>query len=664
MNLKISKTAKIVAGVVGFAMVMGFVATPVKAQTTDIAALQAMIAQLTAQIAALQGGSSSMMTGSAPMAPLTMGSSGAEVTKLQNFLISKGFGIAAGATGYFGGQTQSAVMAFQSANGITPASGYYGSLTASKVASMMTSTTGTPSTPSTPAGSADLEGTDGSISDVSTLSQYSNEEVGDGESEVKVVGFEVEASKDGDIALKSMKLHFTGSSNTGSKKLDDYVETVKVWMGSQEIGSADASDFNKDSSGVYTKTVTLKSGVVVKADETEKFYITVDAVSNLDSNDVGGDAWTLDVDNIRFTDGSGVTTTDVDTGDINAMNVSMNFVTFSASADTELKFTTDSSNNPEAGVVMIDDTEDTDGVELLAGKIEVEGTSDVWIDSIPFVFTTTADSLSAVAGSVTLTIDGEEFTESVNTSNCLPAAGGASCAATQNASIAFDNLDFTIGAGDTVSFTVSADINDVNDSGATATDLDEGDTLTASMNATTRGGIDAENEEGDQLVSSERSGTVTGNAQEFRTSGIQVSLSGTPTTATTGADNNNLGTFTIKFNVKAVGDTVYVASAASNGVTYSVDLNGTATSANSITASLTNADTDLTSTYGLWEIEEGDSEEITLTVSVPLGTGSTDGAYRAALTGVKWGTASDDVTPNNTYTSNLDTFKTPYQGLI
>lgn len=61
------------------------------------------------------------------------------------------------------------------------------------------------------------------------------------------------------------------------------------------------------------------------------------------------------------------------------------------------------------------------------------------------------------------------------------------------------------------------------------------------------------------------------------------------------------------------------------------------------------------------EIEEGQSETMTLSVSVPMGGQSGNaGLYRTALTGVKWGTASDDVTPNNTYTSNLDTFKTDY----
>ncbi|MEK7601818.1 MAG: right-handed parallel beta-helix repeat-containing protein [Patescibacteria group bacterium] len=60
---------------------------------------------------------------------LTMGSTGNDVIELQKFLLSAGFSIPAGATGYFGGQTRAAVIAFQKARGITPAVGYVGPIT-------------------------------------------------------------------------------------------------------------------------------------------------------------------------------------------------------------------------------------------------------------------------------------------------------------------------------------------------------------------------------------------------------------------------------------------------------------------------------------------------------------------------------------------------------
>ena len=66
---------------------------------------------------------------------LTIGSQGAAVVSLQQFLINADSGpradalAAAGATGYFGPITQAALAEYQEEEGIEPASGYYGALT-------------------------------------------------------------------------------------------------------------------------------------------------------------------------------------------------------------------------------------------------------------------------------------------------------------------------------------------------------------------------------------------------------------------------------------------------------------------------------------------------------------------------------------------------------
>jgi hypothetical protein len=599
-------------------------------------------------------------------ANLTVGSTGTDVASLQSWLISKGYAIPAISSGvaqpgYFGSQTVTAVKAYQAANGI-PSTGFFGPLTRAAVNKVggaavpvamgcpvgytCTANPGTtPATTGTPSTTA-LAGTDGSISDVNELSQYASEEVGDGQKDVKVLGFEVEASNDGDILLRSVKLSFdpAGNGSGDSDHLDDYIKSVSVWMGDKKIGSADANDFTEDSNDIFTKTITLSSGVIVRADDMEKFYVSVDAANNLDSGDIDSDSWTVDLENIRFEDGSGVVTTE--TGyEIDGMDVPIAFVTFSTSANTEVKFTTEQSS-PDAGIIVIDDTDNTDDLVVLVGKLEVEGTSDVVVDELPFTLTTVGGAnVAAVTGSVTLKIDGKTFTESVTTT-------GATTGTTT-----FDNLDLTLTAGKTYTFTVLADINDI-DSG----NLDEGDTLTVSLTASNRTMSDIENEEGDQLdTSSERSGTVVGEALEFRTNGIKLALDSTATGATTGTSaNDDVGLFTIKYKVTAIGDTVYISSLSTTaGVTYSVDKSGTATSSNSISAALVNnTDTTLTS-VGNYEIEEGQTETFTLSVSVPLGTGGTSGQYRTALTGVKWDT-SDDTSMANTYSSELDSFKTAY----
>jgi hypothetical protein len=59
---------------------------------------------------------------------LTVSSRGADVIALQRFLINSGYSIPAGATGYFGSQTKTAVIAYQKANNL-PTTGVVGSLT-------------------------------------------------------------------------------------------------------------------------------------------------------------------------------------------------------------------------------------------------------------------------------------------------------------------------------------------------------------------------------------------------------------------------------------------------------------------------------------------------------------------------------------------------------
>jgi hypothetical protein len=74
---------------------------------------------------------------------LTIGASGADVTALQNWLIKGGYAIPAGATGYFGAQTQGALARYQAANMISPAVGYFGPITRAKVNAQITVTTDT-----------------------------------------------------------------------------------------------------------------------------------------------------------------------------------------------------------------------------------------------------------------------------------------------------------------------------------------------------------------------------------------------------------------------------------------------------------------------------------------------------------------------------------------
>jgi len=621
MSITLKKTF---AGVALLAF-LAFGAPTAKAQS--VSELQAMIAALQAQIAALAGGSSSSSCTYVHTVTLKQGSTGSQVAAMQAV-------IGATADGKFGPMTKAKVQAFQASKGLV-ADGVVGPMTGAAIAASCSMDDDSSNDDSS---SADLEGSFGTIDTVTTLSQYSNEEIGEGADEVKVLGFEVEASNDGDIMINSVKLNFdpAGNGSGDSDNLDDYIDGVTIWMGSKEVGSADAEDFTENSNDTFTRTISLKNAIV-RADDSEKFYVSVDASGNLDSGDIDSDSWTLDVDNLRFEDGSGVVTTYTDSP-VNAMNVPMDFVDFGTAADTELKISTHT-DSPDAQIVVVDDSDTTDGVTLLKGKLKLEGTSDVVIDQFPVTLTTSgATNLAAVTNSVTLIIDGEEYTESVT-----------STYGSLTASITFDNLDFNLDAGDTVTFEVKADINDI-ESGS----FDEGDTLKADVTSTNRSQMDVENEEGDALTSSDRSGTAIGEYQEFRTQGIMVEL--VSTNEVVGGTDSTIGTFTIKFKVTAVGDDAYLGTTVSQGLTYTVDASGTTTTGGVSAVLVNNTDTDVTS-QGNYLVEEGESETLTLTVSKADGPA---GLFRANLTGVKWDSSDADTTMSNTYSSNMQDFHTDY----
>jgi hypothetical protein len=147
MKLTKSRTAKLVAGFVGFAMAFSFVVSNT-ASALSTADIQAQIAALQAQLNAVSGSTTS--TGYTFNTNLTMGSKGTDVMNLQKVLnmsadtkvSSQGAGSPGMETSTFGGLTRAAVVKFQQKYGITPAAGYVGAITRAKLNSMNTGTTG------------------------------------------------------------------------------------------------------------------------------------------------------------------------------------------------------------------------------------------------------------------------------------------------------------------------------------------------------------------------------------------------------------------------------------------------------------------------------------------------------------------------------------------
>lgn len=643
----VAKIAAVVAGLGLVAMSFASFAPAAKAMTADEIAAQ--IAALQAQLASLGGSSSASASFTMD---LTLGSSGAEVTALQNWLISKGYSIPAGATGYFGAQTQAALAAYQAANGISPAAGYFGPITRAKVNAAGGSTGG--STGST-GGSTGLSGGAGSIEDATWISGLNNEEVGEDEEDVEVAGLEIEADEGSDLELTAVRIDF-GQGSGATEDFDEYAAEVSVWFNGEEVARVDADSFTDDNS--YSKTVSLDKGAVIDAGEMGDLIVAVSGLSNIDTAEQG-DVWNVEIESVRFKDADGATITEDAQGDINGVTRNFSFESFSTAADVELKIAEDDEAVNDSRTIEVDATDDTDGVAVMSFTLEAEGDSDIEIKNWGVSVTVTgALNTDDVLSSLDLFIDDEE----VATADTVSGAGLTEF-------YNFDDVDYTLSAGDTVSAEVRANFLSIADA------LDEGDTISFALGEeqTDTTTIDVEDEAGDNLADSEITGSVTSGAFELRSVGIMVTfVSATEeVTANDNAADNDVGTFVIKYNVEAFGDTVYVddsaaptivatipdATIATDGVRYVLEEDGTATVADVTDQVTYTTGGGASAGTNAVVLQEGEDADFTLTVVRTNNSDSTDdGLFRVLLKAIGW--ATTDTTTFNVYDFDLEDYKT------
>lgn len=593
---------KTIAGFVGFAIALSLVAvSPAQAAMTS-AELASQIAALQAQLAALSGGSMTTTTTTSSYTftrDLTIGSTGADVTALQNWLVGRGYTIPAGATGYFGNQTKAALASYQSAKGIVPPVGYFGPITRGSVSSLADSTGGTITTTTggtviCPAGytctsdtttSTTLSGGAGDVT-VTERSSGVKDEVQEGEEDVKVLGFEVEA-EDSDIRVTSVKVEFE-HSGSGSSRLDRYVDEVSIMFGDKVVGSADADDFSEDSD-VYSRNIPV-SGVVIKDGDKERFYVAVNSVNNVDSNDLGED-WDVTYDQMRFEDGDGAVLTDSTTG----ITETFTFEDLSSSGDIELKVSEDNDDINNAHTVKIDDSSDTNDVEILSFTIEADG-SDLSLNSIGnssaggggIAIVSSGAGVTEIANDFRLMMGDEEVgTVRIDRDNDGGSDGFASTTGTTVwvTILDLDDDDVVIEKGDTVEFTLVADINDI-DGAFTSGDYFDSVTLDSSD-------VHAEDENGDAVT--DLTGSASSDDIKFQSTGIQVKVTSTPTpttnnTVTPDTSSDIQGAFEMEFEVTAFEDTSWIALTAASstdaaggdyGVAFSIENASTGVAAQS-----------------------------------------------------------------------------------
>lgn len=578
--------------------------------------LQDQINALLAQIASLQGGSS--MSCYSFTRDLTIGSTGADVTAWQNFLISSGHGIAAGATGYFGAQTQAATAAWQSANGVMPPAGYFGPISRAKYNSMCSST------PTPMPGDDDDDDDDdndfgGSDGEEASLEDFdvsdgddTNLEEGQEDAEVMEIEFDVE---DSDVEVQRVEIV---ASSTGDEEDPwDVFESATLWFDGDDVATVedldDEDEWNEQSTdGEYSFRFNGVD-VVVGEGETAEFIVSVTLQDNLDDLDESWDLWVED-DGIRALDEAGI---DQYTGDDTDM-VSIDIE--EAGGDDELTLSK-SSDNPESATLEVDGDEKSDWHSI--ALMELEADSDTELND--FIFRVLINEAGAdtedyedVVSDLVLIIDGEEYDDfSVSGTD------------TATATVTFDlsDEDIVLGEGEEVDVEVQAEFL------ATTTGAyDEGTTVTVDVPAATFDDVDAEGvDSGEDLAADQLEGSFEGEVMTLRSEGISIMAVSDDAERTFVADDageDDQGTFTIVFEVSAFGEDVYIDNS-----TPVEDNNGsevTTTSSYSVSNPGDNGSVGVLSATGgdydeetnSWRIADGDTAEFTLEVIVTASSSS------------------------------------------
>jgi hypothetical protein len=262
---------------------VGATALPVaSAQTTS--SLQAQIAALLAQITALQGQLNA--SGSMPATSmtydfttdLTIGSTGSQVSALQQLLISKGYLTAVSApTGYFGALTQSALAQWQASVGITPSVGYFGPKTRAFINAMSstttTTTTGTGTT-TTVTTTAPATGLSVGLASTNPAAGSLISSANSGSARVPVLSFNLTAGNSGAVTVSGLTFQKTGVLS------DSAISGAYITQNGQVL-----AQYNSLNSGTLNFSGLSWS---IPAGQTETFTLAIDVSSGLSAGNTTG----------------------------------------------------------------------------------------------------------------------------------------------------------------------------------------------------------------------------------------------------------------------------------------------------------------------------------------------------------------------------------------
>lgn len=545
------------------------------------------------------------------MMDLTMGSTGSDVTALQTWLIAGGYSIPAGATGYFGAQTQAALAAYQAANGISPAAGYFGPITRAKVnAGGSTGSTGG-STGST--GGSTLSGGEASLEDFEAKDGDDDEIDEGGSGEVASFEFDVE---DADVELNRVDLSFSHTAVTGEEDEPwNTFDTITLMLNGEEIASEDVSDqddwLDDDEDATTTFRFTGLDAIVEEGDRAE-LSVEVEVASSVDGANTTP-TWLVEIedDGVRGTDGEGLEQEIGDSGDYVSFDIT------EEGSGEELNVKT-SADDVDASVLQVNDDETSDWYTVLVFELEAEE-ADIELDTLPVDFTvSTGEVVSSVINDVKLVIDGEEF-DDFDWTGASDTFGSST----------FDiDGDFTVGEGEEVSVEVMVEFASTNSGGYEA-----GDTVEADI-----AGANIDGEGSDDVVGD---GDVDGETHTLQIAGINVELVSKSADGTSvDSSDNDYAEFEIVVDVSAFEDDVFISENAATAFTFQIENASSGAVLGTSTATTTSVTSDASVTGGSYRVSEGDTEEFTFAATLNPLPANEGANYRFQLLTVLFATTT------------------------
>jgi len=545
---------------------------------------------------------------------LTLGSTGVQVTALQNFLIQKGFTIPAGATGYFGAQTKAALAAFQAVQGITPAAGFFGPITRAKVNEAPGTTSPKPEDSGSTSG---LKGGEASLERFRVSNGDDNEVSEGGKGEIAEIEFRVE---DGDVRMNRLDLTFSPDSQNDEDKPWKAFDTVRLLVNGKEIAEKDVSDEDdwlRDDAPYVFRFSGLKE--VFREGKTASIVVEVEAQNAV--IDAGStDTWSVYVDEngIRATDSEGLTQ------EIGDANETASFDLVEEGANDDLSVRT-SSEDPDATTLKVEDDKRSSWYTLFVFELEA-GETAIDLNDVAIDFTTGTANVRNVVDDVMLVIDGDEFDD-------FNWTGSGTFASTT-----FDiDGDYTVSEDDRIEVEVKARFKSANGS-----NYNTGETIRASVQGAT-----IEGEGADDLTAD---GSAVGDTHTLEIAGISGSRGdrSAVTTVADGADND-YATFRIDVDLTAFDEDAFIPQNAVDAFTFEIQDASTGAVLGTSTAT-TSSVTSTADTQGdYYRINENDTEEFSFMVTLNPLPENESRSYRMRLISVRF--ADSASAPDQTWTA-------------